>query len=70
MANKKSFPGIFVVIIITFAVYLTIVVGFIYMHYKKPAKGTEAKKINISCVIDKAGPPAADTPPKTNDRIA
>jgi hypothetical protein len=57
MAAKKSFPGIFIVIIVTFAVYLTIVVGFIYMHYNKPAKGNAIKKINISYS-------------KINDRIA
>lgn len=42
-AAKKSFPGIFVVIIISFAVYLTIVTGVILMHYSK-RKGPGAPK--------------------------
>lgn len=32
---KKKFPGIFVVIAVTFVVYLSIVTWIIMVHYKK-----------------------------------
>ena len=34
---KKQFPGIFVVILTSFVVYLTVVTVIIVAHYKKPA---------------------------------
>lgn len=42
---KKQFPGIFVVIAISFLVYLTIVTVVIMAHYKKPKPGNDANSI-------------------------
>lgn len=48
-AQKKSFPGIFVIIIISFAVYLTVVTGVILFHYSKPKTNKDPKKLEVSC---------------------
>ncbi len=42
---KKQFPGIFVVIAISFLVYLTIVTVVIMAHYKKPKPVNDANRI-------------------------
>ncbi len=52
VANKKKFPGIFVVIAISFVVYLTIVTGVILFHFQKPKKGNANQNIKISSTFD------------------
>jgi hypothetical protein len=48
MAAKKKFPGIFYIIAISFAVYLTVVTLVILFHYQKPKKGNASKNIQVS----------------------
>jgi glycopeptide antibiotics resistance protein len=43
---KKQFPGIFVIIAVSFIVYLAIVTWVIMVHYKKPAKPSAIKVAN------------------------
>jgi hypothetical protein len=46
---KKKFPGIFVVIAVTFVVYLSIVTWIIMVHYKKSPSATPptASKVTV-----------------------
>lgn len=50
--KKKQFPGIFVVIAVSFLVYLTIVTCVIIAHYKKPKPGGTSK--NIAAAVQPA----------------